>query len=101
MEVGWNDGDIDDLLDRMLQQNAQDQSHTARPSAGGELLPNIWSPPSDIDVKIEVGAAGQVISGRRGRAPPGHARPTFVHPPPCAAPAGAPPPSAAPHPPAR
>ncbi|KAK9835310.1 hypothetical protein WJX81_000781 [Elliptochloris bilobata] len=55
MEVGWNDGDIDDLLDRMLQQNAQDHSNSHRPDAAGGLLPNIWSRGADIDVKIEDG----------------------------------------------
>ena len=57
MEAGWNDGDIDDLLDRMLQQNAQEHSSLHRPDAAGELLPNIWSPGADVDVKIEVSMA--------------------------------------------
>lgn len=59
-EVGnWRleDGDLDDLLERMLQQNAQDQSHTHRLDATHDLLPNIWSPVSDVDVKVEVGTA--------------------------------------------
>ena len=69
METGWNQGDIDDFVDRLLQHGVQDPSDAHALEAADDLAPNVWSTSVDADICLEVGAQGCCASTTGSPAP--------------------------------
>ena len=58
METGWNQGDIDEFVDRLLQHGVRDPSDAHALQAASDLVPNAWSTSVDADISLGVGAQG-------------------------------------------
>lgn len=41
MHTGWNHGDFDEFLDRLLQQSGQEDTHAPQLETGGVLMRNV------------------------------------------------------------
>ena len=54
MHTGWNHGDFDEFLDRLLQQSGQEDGHAPHLESGGVLMRNVTPSASAAGVAPQV-----------------------------------------------